>query len=74
LARRANIDPKAIKKTPDYTAIVRAAGGQVASGPAVAVVIWKACSAIAHGEVRGQLVYLTREVLGESSSAWHWLG
>ena len=41
LAQRANIDPKAIKKTPDYTSIVRAAGGQVASGPAVAVVIWK---------------------------------
>jgi hypothetical protein len=67
LARRANIDPKVIKKTPDYTSIVRAASGQVASGPAVVVVIWKACSSLAHGEVRGQLVYLTRDVLGESS-------
>jgi len=67
LAQRANFDPKVIKKTPDYTTIVRAAGRHVTSGPAMAVVIWKACSAIAHGELRGMLAYLTREVLGESS-------
>jgi hypothetical protein len=67
LAQRANIDPKVIKKTPDYTTIVRAAGAHVASGPTVAVVIWKACSSLAHGELRGQLAYSTREMQGESS-------
>jgi hypothetical protein len=67
LAQRANVDPKVIKKTPDYATIVRDAGQHVASGPSVAVVIWKACSSLAHGEIRGPLAYLTREVLGESS-------
>jgi len=67
LAQLVNVDPSGIKKTPDYTTIVRAAGRHVAFGPAVAVVSWKACSSLAHGEVRGPLAYLTREVLGESS-------
>jgi hypothetical protein len=67
LAQRASVDPNVIKKTPDYTAIVRAAGRHVAYGPSTTVVIWKACSSLAHGEVRGQLAYLTRDVLTESS-------
>ncbi len=67
LAQHADIDPSVIKKTPDYITIVRAAGGHIASGPAVAVVIWKACSSLAHGEVRGLLAYLPKEVVGESS-------
>jgi hypothetical protein len=56
-----------IKKTPDYTTIMRAAGGHLPVGPAVTVVIWKACSSLAHGEARGQLIYLTKEVVGQSS-------
>jgi hypothetical protein len=67
LAQRASIDPNVIKKTPDYTTIVRAAGRHVASGPNRTVVIWKACSSLAHGEIRGQLAYLTRDVFAESS-------
>ena len=67
LAQNANIDPDLIKKGPDYTTIVRAAGRHPRSGPAVAVVLWKACSSLAHGEVRGQINYLTKEVLGESA-------
>ncbi len=67
VAQRASIDPGVIKKTPDYTTIVRAAGQHVASGPAAAVVIWKACSSLAHGELRGMVAYLARERLGESS-------
>jgi hypothetical protein len=67
LAQHANMDPSVIKKTPDYTTIVRAAGGHIASGPAVAVVIWKACSSLAHGEVRGLFAYLSKEAVGESS-------
>lgn len=66
-AQRANIDPNLIKKTPQYSTIVKAAGRHAASNPAAAVVIWKACSSLAHGEVRGQLAYLAREVIGESS-------
>ena len=32
-----------------------------------AVVIWKACSAIAHGDLRGTVDYLSREALGQDS-------
>jgi hypothetical protein len=68
LAVAANIDPGAIKKTPDYTTIVRTAGQHVGyPNPATPVVIWKACSAIGHGEVRGMIGYLTKEMLGDSS-------
>ena len=67
LAQRVGVDPAAIKKAPDYTTIVRAAGRHSAFGPARTVVIWKACSSLAHGEVRGQLAYLTKEILGEPS-------
>lgn len=67
LAQQAGIDPNEIKKTPDYTTIVRAAGQHIGIDPAVTVVIWKACSSLAHGEVRGQIAYLSKEVLGEVS-------
>src|SRR5262249_1779740 len=52
LAQNANVDPNLIKQGPDYTAIVRAAGRHPRSGPAVTVILWKACSSLAHGEVR----------------------
>jgi hypothetical protein len=67
VARQAGVGPEKIKKTPDYTTIMRAAGRHIAAGPAMTVVIWKACSSLAHGEARGQLIYLTKEVLGQSS-------
>jgi hypothetical protein len=67
VAEQAGVDPDGIKKTPDYTTIMRAAGGHLPVGPAVTVVIWKACSSLAHGEARGQLIYLTKEVVGQSS-------
>jgi len=67
LTQQAGVDPPEIKRAPDYTTIVGGAGRHIAFGPAVTVVIWKACSSLAHGEVRGQLAYLTKEILGEAS-------
>jgi hypothetical protein len=67
LAQQAGIDPAAIKEAAEYTTIVRAAGQHIDIDPAVTVVIWKACSSLAHGEARGQIAYLTKEILGESS-------
>jgi hypothetical protein len=67
LAQQAGIDLAAIKEAAEYTTIVRAAGQHIDIDPAVTVVIWKACSSLAHGEARGQIAYLTKEILGESS-------
>jgi hypothetical protein len=67
LAKQAGVDPAAIKETAEYTTIVRAAGQHIDIDPAVTVVIWKACSSLSHGEARGQIAYLTKEMLGESS-------
>ena len=46
---------------------MRAAGQHLNIDPAVTVVIWKACSSLAHGDYRGQFAYLTKEVLSEAS-------
>jgi len=67
LAVKAGVDPAAIKEGIEYTTIVRAAGQHLDIDPAVTVVIWKACSSLAHGEARGQVAYLTKEILGEAS-------
>jgi len=67
LAQQAGVDPAAIKKGAEYTTIVRAAGQHLNIDPAVTVVIWKACSSLAHGDYRGQFAYLTKEVLSEAS-------
>jgi hypothetical protein len=67
LAEQAGVDPAAIKEKADYTTILRVAGRHIDIDPAATVVIWKACSSLAHGEVRGQLAYLTKEILGEAS-------
>lgn len=67
VAQQAGIDPAAIKEGTEYTTIVRAAGQHLDIDPAVTVVIWKACSSLAHGEARGQVAYLTEEILGEAS-------
>jgi hypothetical protein len=54
---------KAIKKKPEYGAIVKAAGSHVSSGSSVQLVLWRTCSALAHGDLRGTLGYTEREVL-----------
>jgi len=67
LAQQAGVDPAAITERAVYTTIVRAAGRYLDIDPAVTVVIWKACSSLAHGDYRGQFAYLTKEILGEAS-------
>jgi hypothetical protein len=74
LAGRVGVEPGLIKKGPDYTAIVRAAGEHVASGGTVQVVIWKACSAMAHGEFRGALAYSAKETFGDVSPGVELIG
>jgi hypothetical protein len=45
-----------------YSAMVEAAGERIGIGRSKALLIWKACSALAHGEVRGSLAYLSMRV------------
>jgi hypothetical protein len=58
------IETKEIRNKPENSAIVEAAGSRIGLGPIKALVIWKACSAIAHGEVRGTLAYLSKQIVG----------
>jgi hypothetical protein len=68
LIRSTAIDPSDIKKAnADYTTIVKAAGEHLDTGSTRQLVIWKACSALAHGEFRGTLAYAAREMLAEVS-------
>ncbi len=53
---------RAIKNGPDYVIIVKAAGKHVPSGSSQHLVIWRACSALAHGDYRGTMGYTAREV------------
>jgi hypothetical protein len=68
LARSAGADPAKIKRgQPGYQDIVEAAGAYVPYGPQRAAVVWKACSAIAHGEFRALPNFLSTEVLGQAA-------
>lgn len=58
---------KAIKAKPDYTTIVKLAGEHVRLGSTRQLVVWKACSALAHGDLRGTLGYTSVDVVGEQS-------
>jgi hypothetical protein len=57
-------DPAEIKHRPGYSEIVEDAAGRIgaAPNPKHAAAIWKACSSLAHGELRGVLAYLPKEV------------
>lgn len=57
-------DPTRLKKRPNYGDIVKLAGASQPMGSVGAFVTWKMCSSIAHGELRGQLVYLTNTPMG----------
>jgi len=61
------IDPSAIKSGAGYTTMVKAAGEHLDTGSTRQLVIWKTCSALAHGDFRGTLAYTAREVLAEHS-------
>lgn len=67
LATSAGIDPRAIKQRPQYGTIVRVAGNHVLRDGDAAVVIWKMCSALAHGETTGMLAYLDMRVVAQAS-------
>jgi hypothetical protein len=61
-------DPGAIKSLDaTYTTIVKAAGQHLDTGSSRQLVIWKGCSAIAHGDYRGTLAYLAGDMLAEVS-------
>ena len=59
-------DPARLKKRPSYGEIVKLAGASQPTGAGTAFVVWKACSSIAHGEVRGLIAYLTNTTVGSS--------
>jgi hypothetical protein len=64
LARAAGVGPAEIKHRPGYSEIVEDAADRIgaAPDPKHAAAIWKACSSLAHGELRGVLAYLPKEV------------
>jgi hypothetical protein len=57
LLQTTGLDPSKIKSRADYRTIVRAAGTHLAAGSTRHEVIWRACSALAHDDVRGTLGY-----------------
>jgi hypothetical protein len=62
-------DPTRLKKRPGYGEIVKLTGASQPTGAVTALVIWKACSSIAHGEVRGLIAYLKNTTVGSSVPA-----
>jgi hypothetical protein len=66
LLERVGGDPFRLKERPGYGEIVRLAGARQPTGADNAFVIWKACSSIAHGEVRGIIAYLKNTPVGSS--------
>jgi hypothetical protein len=67
MARPAGFDPAAIRRKPRYAMIVKAAGAVLPSGSAMSVLIWRTCSALAHGDVRATVGYTARDVGPEVS-------
>lgn len=64
VAQRAGFEPNRIKRRPGYGEIVKAAGMYLPGGPDTAFFMWKACSSIAHGEMRGSIAYLRSVTVG----------
>jgi hypothetical protein len=64
IADRAGADKSKVRDRPGYGQIVKAAGAHLPGGAGLAFIVWKACSAIAHGETRGAINYLPKEILG----------
>ena len=56
---RSGISPSKLRSRPSYGEIVKKAGEMVAGDSKLAFVLWKACSAVAHGELRGVVAYLS---------------
>jgi hypothetical protein len=66
LLLKAGGDPARLKKRPGYGEIVKLVGAMQPTGSTAAFVLWKACSSIAHGEVRGLIAYLKNTTVGSS--------
>jgi hypothetical protein len=64
---RAGCDPARLRERPGYGEIVKLAGAHQPTGAQSAFVIWKMCSSIAHGELRGLLAYLPKTTLDSPS-------
>ena len=73
LLEKVGADPTRLKKRPGYGEIVKITGGCQPAGAKTAYVIWKACSSVAHGELRGPLAYL-RPVISQSDVPGRMIG
>lgn len=71
LATAAGASASSIKNRPGYEKIVGASGHLVPVGSKMTQLIWKAGSAIAHGEMRALFIYLRTRSLGEPSPGMH---
>jgi len=67
MVRPTGIDPAAIRRKPGYATMVKAAGALLPAGSAMHVLIWRMCSALAHGDVRATVGYTARNVGPEVS-------
>jgi hypothetical protein len=61
-------DPSRLKKRPGYGEIVKLVGASQPAGAKTAFVTWKACSPVAHGELRGLIAYLKNMTVGSPSA------
>jgi hypothetical protein len=63
LARAAGVEPAEIKQRPGYGKIVEDAADRIgAPDPKAVAAVWKACSSLAHGDLRGVLAHLPKDV------------
>ncbi|GHJ48222.1 hypothetical protein Cs7R123_55640 [Catellatospora sp. TT07R-123] len=65
---KAGVSLSKLRRSPSYGDIVKEAGALTPVGAKTALVIWKACSALAHGELRGTIAYLSHLSQGAAKS------
>lgn len=64
VATHLGFEPEKIKNRPAYGEMVKAAGQYMDGNSDLPFIVWKACSSIAHGEMRGSITYLNNVTLG----------
>jgi hypothetical protein len=62
------LDPKSALQAPSYEKIVRTAGEATGVGADLAVVLWRSCSGLAHGDVWASLAVPAREGLAMATA------
>src|SRR5439155_582682 len=67
IAAARGLDPKLALRGPGYEDIVRAAGEVTEVGGDLAVVLWRACSGLAHGDIWASIVLPGREQLATTT-------